>query len=53
MKTSLQLRVLEAALATQQAAFRREALRNLWLRETARMQQLVWGQDIWDASKLL
>jgi hypothetical protein len=36
-----QVRTLEAALAAQQAAWRREALRHVWLRERALVLQLV------------
>jgi hypothetical protein len=37
----LQVRVLEAQLAAQQAAWRHEALQHLWLRERATLLQLV------------
>jgi hypothetical protein len=36
---------LESALAEQKATFRREALRNLWLREKSRFQELVRGGE--------
>jgi hypothetical protein len=37
---------LESALAEQKSTFRREALRNLWLREKAMFQELVRGNQI-------
>jgi phosphoserine phosphatase len=37
----IQVRALEAALAAQQAAWRREALCHVWLRERAQVLQLV------------